>query len=882
MNTNTLTLLDLLAKGTAVLLLGFGCITFLRRHSAAQRSMAWLAVFAVMLVLPLAVFVRPVWTVPVEIVKASAPLEHVAPAQVIETSMLAPSIANESAAPESPPWTSWQWLVAVYLTGIAAVLAFRLIGSWQLLKLRGGATGPGARILEIVAELNPPRGGGLRCLVSPHVAVPMTWGVFKRVLMLPASIVEWSDADLRAALEHELAHIRHRDAARRWLGTLVSALWWPHPLVWIASKAWRLEQERACDDAVVRSGSDPEQYAAQLIDAARAVRLGGFQSAAALVMAMPSGLETRLRAVVGTGVNRAAAGRAGFFFSGAAAMLVITACALCRAQSAPEAKPDGRMIHITTKFVEAAPDAIAVTHPALKQAMEGGTVSLTDAEMQELMRQLSQQKGVDLMSAPSVTTRPGQKAAVEVVREFIYPVEFEKDKDELKPVKFDMMPIGVIVDVEPSFGSDGAIRLHPVASTVNEFLGFVTGGRENLVSKKERGIATASDFAKRTEKLMKQDPPKKGEVSQPVFSTRTWTGDVTLKPGAWLLSCLKEEGKPRQEAEKKIWFFVSGKEVVPEAIVKPAAKANAKTGARAITLLGAVLRQGHYEFKEGMTVNDALELGQGISEKAAPGRVVVTRKEDGKERSHVLDMLSHGSWKLMPGDQVNVPLANEWQRVMLEKAQKIIIPQVELSGASIEEALDFLRAKSRELDPDKQGINIIVKDGGVPADKRITLSLRDVPLPEALHYLAELSHMVAVYEPYAVVVRHIGPPGGLKFDKRSVGAKASEPARSPVIERAAQIIIPKLNFNGVSLSEAIDFLRVKSRDIDPQKLGVNIIVNDDEGPSMVKLTLNLTNIPLTEALRYVTELAGMRLVAGENGYVVQPLDAGPSQTKAVE
>jgi general secretion pathway protein D len=49
----------------------------------------------------------------------------------------------------------------------------------------------------------------------------------------------------------------------------------------------------------------------------------------------------------------------------------------------------------------------------------------TDGEVKMIMRGLSQKKGTDLMTAPSVTARSGQKATIEIIREFIYPTEYE-------------------------------------------------------------------------------------------------------------------------------------------------------------------------------------------------------------------------------------------------------------------------------------------------------------------------------------------------------------------------------------------------------------------------------------------------------------------------
>jgi general secretion pathway protein D len=48
-----------------------------------------------------------------------------------------------------------------------------------------------------------------------------------------------------------------------------------------------------------------------------------------------------------------------------------------------------------------------------------------NATVQVLMRGLNQKKGVDLMSQPSVTTRSGQAASIDLIDEFIYPTEYE-------------------------------------------------------------------------------------------------------------------------------------------------------------------------------------------------------------------------------------------------------------------------------------------------------------------------------------------------------------------------------------------------------------------------------------------------------------------------
>ncbi len=49
----------------------------------------------------------------------------------------------------------------------------------------------------------------------------------------------------------------------------------------------------------------------------------------------------------------------------------------------------------------------------------------SDSQVQMVMRGLDQKKGVDIMAQPSIVTRSGQASKVEIIREFIYPTEYE-------------------------------------------------------------------------------------------------------------------------------------------------------------------------------------------------------------------------------------------------------------------------------------------------------------------------------------------------------------------------------------------------------------------------------------------------------------------------
>lgn len=105
-----------------------------------------------------------------------------------------------------------------------------------------------------------------------------------------------------------------------------------------------------------------------------------------------------------------------------------------------------------------------------------------------------------------------------------------------------------------------------------------------------------------------------------------------------------------------------------------------------------------------------------------------------------------------------------------EKMQKIIFPQVQFEGASIEEAVEFLRIKSRdydtiEKDPTKRGVNLIIKPGTAPSTAQISLDLKDVPMAEALRYITELGGMKFKIEPFAVVVVPLSDVGTEQYTR---------------------------------------------------------------------------------------------------------------------
>ena len=96
---------------------------------------------------------------------------------------------------------------------------------------------------------------------------PGVFGVFRPVLLLPEGIAQRLTADqLTAVVTHEMSHVRRRDNVANAIHKCLQKRWfWFHPLVWWIERRLLDEQERACDEEVLRQGGDPQVYAESIL-----------------------------------------------------------------------------------------------------------------------------------------------------------------------------------------------------------------------------------------------------------------------------------------------------------------------------------------------------------------------------------------------------------------------------------------------------------------------------------------------------------------------------------------------------------------------------------------------------------------------------------------
>jgi beta-lactamase regulating signal transducer with metallopeptidase domain len=284
---------SLLATGPIVA--GIVGAVILRRASAEGRVLLW-RVAVVMVLIAFVGRLLPLrltgWSVPSLV---AAPLVALGR---IRVSDLAAAGGRDSLT------ASARWIQAafvVYAIGVVATLAPTLVATLRARRLlsRARRVDRDPMWASDLAEARSRIGtrGTVLLVLSREIGVPMTWGLSRPVVALPAGAEHWTQNERSMVLSHELAHVRARDWAFGVASRAACALFWFHPGAWWVARSLRRDAERAADDRVISSGVARSDYA-ELLIAASARRGAPIASAFALSGRGP--LRSRLAAILDT------------------------------------------------------------------------------------------------------------------------------------------------------------------------------------------------------------------------------------------------------------------------------------------------------------------------------------------------------------------------------------------------------------------------------------------------------------------------------------------------------------------------------------------------------------------------------------------------------
>jgi len=415
-------LLGAAARGAVVLLVALVVTSLLHRRPAAVRHAIWTGAIAVQLLLVVLALWGPRWKVPVpeplrslvpeaSIVTpvdqsrdvspkvASSTRDGVMPAPAVrndERSIVSPSAApapattapTATAPATSSPVSSTATLpslrtvlVIVWALGAVFVLLRLALGTLIVARLarRGARIDDGgwlslAQRLATTLRIQRP----LILLRGDRLGVPVTWGIVYPIVLLPEDADEWTEERRRYVLVHEMAHVKRLDALTQLLGQVALALFWFDPLVWIANRRLQLEREHACDDYVLRHGTQPSTYAADLLSMVQSLGTPAHRNAqpafAALAMARRSEFEGRMLSILDPVLDRHPLNRGRTLMSAfATLLLVVPLAALQPIRQTPQSSASG------THSDSASASRSASQSRAQSSASQGQNIRIADS-----------------------------------------------------------------------------------------------------------------------------------------------------------------------------------------------------------------------------------------------------------------------------------------------------------------------------------------------------------------------------------------------------------------------------------------------------------------------------------------------------------------------
>ena len=371
---------SILLRGAVLLAVAFAIALVLRRARPAARHHLWGLAVAGLVALPVLVAGAPSWrielplaTTVVEVVhrasgteraSANGPAAGRAPVETAETLRLegsteavVPRTALPSRSTDVAAFggreggaagtlrASWlqlaliAWAAGLFLLGGRLVVGF--VRAARLVHRADPVTDRRWNLLVSRLSLRAGLVSGVRVVSSEEVDVPMVWGLFNSWLVLPRGIESWPEERRRVVVLHELAHLKRRDCLWQALGQLALAIHWINPLAWLALRRMRVEREKACDDEVLAAGIGGPAYAHHLVDIARGLTRRPQPAHAAVAMARPSELETRVLAILDGRRRRGGLGRAAWR-GGLLALIALLVPVAMLAPAPPERADESR------------------------------------------------------------------------------------------------------------------------------------------------------------------------------------------------------------------------------------------------------------------------------------------------------------------------------------------------------------------------------------------------------------------------------------------------------------------------------------------------------------------------------------------------------------
>ncbi|MFA6715541.1 MAG: hypothetical protein WCS27_09200 [Victivallaceae bacterium] len=101
---------------------------------------------------------------------------------------------------------------------------------------------------------------------------------------------------------------------------------------------------------------------------------------------------------------------------------------------------------------------------------------------------------------------------------------------------------------------------------------------------------------------------------------------------------------------------------------------------------------------------------------------------------------------------------------------------------------------------------------------------------------------------------------GTVWGAKTIGANSSSKSEktSELEQKLKSIIIPKINFENVTVETAVQQLHEQSKKLDPDGIGVNIILKTPDKDSKSRVSMALTRRSLYQTIDFICKVSGLK------------------------
>lgn len=217
------------------------------------------------------------------------------------------------------------------------------------------------------------------------------------------------------------------------------------------------------------------------------------------------------------------------------------------------------------------------------------------------------------------------------------------------------------------------------------------------------------------------------------------------------------------------------------------------------------------------------------------------------------------------------------------KQESLILPKVALDQVEFGAAVDYFRLQclkedKGEEDTKRRGFNVVVAEPRDFQPPKITLNLENIHAGKVLQEIAGQAGLIVQTEGFALVLK-----------------SKDEPYRVPIVpagmvKTAEELIIPVVDLEGSTLEASVDFLKRRSAELTGDGKAPDIRIVEGANPAAVVKELQLRNVPLSEAVRFLAAVTAQPLITSEEMLILgiprrlplPPLTPAPAPASAAK